>query len=383
MAVDPPLSIAPSRTAPALRESASSVGKVRLQGVEAGRGVAALLVVFYHAALHVEGDVPGSAVLWGLPHFGHAGVDFFFVLSGFIISFVHRADLGKPDRLGHYLERRFTRVLPFYWLVLSFSLLDTWLLHRAQFPGVRELISNVLLLPQAKDQIVGGAWTLVFELMFYLVFAIAICSRRMGAVVLCAWATLVAAGFFLNPSSESAALVVASSPFCIEFFLGIGAAFVLSRRTVPFSGLLLTIGLTGFALAGLCEVAGRLYGFGATARLAYGTCSLMVILALVERERSSRLKVPRFMAVLGRASYSVYLVHLIAIGITFKFLSMAVPLTPSWSLPVWALLCTMGLAAGILASVWLEQPIMRYVRARVFGARTKAGSQSGTQAGNG
>src|SRR3984885_5081439 len=56
--------------------------RVRLEGVEAGRGVAALLVVLYHAALHVEGNVPGSAVLWGLPHFGHAGVDFFFVLSG-------------------------------------------------------------------------------------------------------------------------------------------------------------------------------------------------------------------------------------------------------------------------------------------------------------
>jgi exopolysaccharide production protein ExoZ len=369
MAVEPPLSIADSRSVPAQPLAVPTARKARLEGVEAGRGVAALLVVLYHAALHVEGDVPGSVVLWGLPHFGHAGVDFFFVLSGFIISFVHRTDLGRPERLGHYLERRFTRVLPFYWLVLSFLLLDTWLLHRAQFPGVREVLSNVLLLPQAKDQIVGGAWTLVFELTFYLVFAIAICSRRIGAVVLCAWAVLVAAGLFLNPSSLSAALVVATSPFCIEFFLGIGAAVVLSRRTVPFSGLLLTIGLIGFALAGLCEVAGFLYGFGATARLAYGTCSFMVILAVVERERSGRLKVPRFMAVLGRASYSVYLVHLIAIGITFKFLSMAVPLAPSWAFPVWALLCSMGLTAGVLASIWVEQPVIRFVRANVFAAR--------------
>jgi exopolysaccharide production protein ExoZ len=374
MAVEPPLSIAPSRSDPAQPLAVATARKARLEGVEAGRGIAALLVVFYHAALHVEGDVPGSAVLWGLPHFGHAGVDFFFVLSGFIISFVHRTDLGKPDRLGHYLERRFTRVLPFYWLVLGFSLLDTWLLHRAQFPGMRELLSNFLLLPQAKDQIVGGAWTLVFELMFYLVFAIAICSRSIGAVVLCAWAALVGAGLFLNPSSLSPALVVATSPFCIEFFLGIGAAVFLSQRAVPFSGLLLTIGLMGFALAGLCEVAGFLYGFGAMARLAYGICSFMVILAVVERERSGRLKVPRFMAVLGRASYSVYLVHLIAIGITFKFLSMAVPLAPSWSFLVWVLLCSMGLTAGVLASVWLEQPLIRHVRARLFGRRTKPSS---------
>lgn len=368
MAVESQLSIPSAHPAPAQPPTVPPARKARLEGVEAGRGVAALLVVLYHAALHVEGDVPGSTVLWGLPHFGHAGVDFFFVLSGFIISFVHRTDLGRPDRLGHYLERRFTRVFPFYWLVLSFSLLDTWLLHRTQFPGVREILSNLLLLPQAKDQIVGGAWTLVFEIMFYFVFAIAICNRRIGAAALCVWAALVAAGFFLNRSSATAVLAVATSPFCIEFFLGIGAAAVLSRRTVPFSGLLLTIGLAGFGLAGVCEVSGSLYGFGAAARLVYGTCSFVIILALVERERSNALKVPRFMAVLGRASYAIYLVHLIAIGITFKFLSMAIRLTPSWSFLVWALLCAMGLIAGITASILLEQPVIRFARKRLIGA---------------
>ena len=59
---------------PAVQAAASP--RVRLAGVEAGRGVAALLVVLYHTALHVEGDVGGS-ILWRLPHFGHAGVDFF------------------------------------------------------------------------------------------------------------------------------------------------------------------------------------------------------------------------------------------------------------------------------------------------------------------
>lgn len=383
MAVEPQLSMPRARAALEQPETASAVRKGRLEGVEAGRGVASLLVVLYHAALHVEGDVPGSVVLWGLPHFGHAGVDFFFVLSGFIISYVHRKDLGRPDRLGHYLERRFTRVFPFYWLVLAFCLLDTWLLHRALFPGAGEVLSNAFLLPQAKDQIVGGAWTLVYEIMFYVVFAIAICSRRIGRAVLCAWAALVAAGFFLSPALENHVLAVATSPFCLEFFLGIGAAAVLSRRTVPRSGLVLTIGLAGFALAGVGEVSGQLYGFGAAARLAYGSCALMVILGLVERERSGRLTVPRFMAVLGRASYSVYLVHLIAIGITFKFLSMAASLKPSWSLPIWLLLCAMGIVTGVLASVWVEQPVIRYVRKHFFGVRTKSGSQADTQAGNG
>jgi exopolysaccharide production protein ExoZ len=356
---------APAHPGPALGRA-----RVRLEGVEAGRGVASLLVVLYHAALHVEGDVPGSAVLWGLPHFGHAGVDFFFVLSGFIISFVHRTDLGRPNRLAHYLERRFTRVFPFYWLVLAFSLLGIWLLHRTQFPGAREILSNLFLLPQTEDKIVGGAWTLVYEIMFYCVFAIAICNRKIGAGVLCLWIALVTAGFFPHPVSGSAPLAVAASPFCLEFFLGIGAAAILSGHTVPRSGLVLAVGLAGFALAGVCETTGRLDGFGSTARLVYGICSFLIILALVEHERLGRLTVPRFMAVLGRASYSVYLVHLIAIGFTFKFLSMAIRLTPAWSFVNWALLCIAGVTAGILASIWLEQPVIRFARKRLIGSKT-------------
>jgi exopolysaccharide production protein ExoZ len=151
-----------------------------------------------------------------------------------------------------------------------------------------------------------------------------------------------------------------------------GAAAILSRRTVPLSGPLLTLGLLGFAAAALCEVTGLLYGFGAAARVAYGVFAFMVILAVVERERSGFLKVPRAMAVLGRASYSVYLVHLIGLGLAFKYLSMAIHLTPSWSLLIWALLCAAGLVSGILASIWLEQPAIRLARRWLMGAAKSA-----------
>lgn len=346
--------------------------KVRLNGVEAARGVAALLVVFYHGALHVEGDV-GSSILWHLPHFGHAGVDFFFVLSGFIITFVHREDIGSPRRLNHYLQRRFTRVLPFYWLVLAYYLADIWLFHPARAPGLWELFTNLLLLPQHADQIVGGAWTLVFELMFYALFAVMIVSRRIGSGLLVLWAGLIAAGFFANSLHSSVALVAtASSPYCFEFLLGMGAAYVLVHRRVPRTGALLILGMAGFASAGVCEVQGLLYGYGALARLIYGGCSLAIIMAIVERERSGILRVPKPLAVLGRASYSVYLVHLIAIGIAFHFISRMVPLTPPWAFPLWLVLCACGVAAGILASIWIEQPVIRLTRRWIAGRMTWA-----------
>jgi len=336
--------------------------RAKLGGVEAGRGVAATLVVLYHAALHVERNV-GGTVLWGLPHFGQSGVDFFFVLSGFIISFVHRGDLGQPARLGKYAQRRFTRVLPFYWLVLGYCLLVLWVFHRQRFPGAWELVSNVLLLPQSKDQIVGGAWTLVYELLFYTLFATAICSRRLGTALFAAWAVLIVARFTLPSLPMNAVLLSAlSSAFCLEFFLGIGCAYLLSRHRIPYTGVLLVMGIVAFGAAGACEVGGALYGFGSLARVVYGSCSVLIILALVERERSGLLRLPRLMASIGQASYSVYLVHLIAIGLTFKTVVTFIHPAAAWSAALWLVLCVVGVCGGVVASVWLEQPVIRLCR---------------------
>lgn len=356
----PPRAVCAAPAAPAA--AGLPAARVRLNGVEAGRGVAALLVVFYHTALHVEGNVGGS-LLWRLPHFGHAGVDFFFVLSGFIITFVHHRDIGHPGRLGHYIQRRFTRVLPFYWIVLAYYLADAWLFHPAAAPRGWALVANILLLPQGTNEIVGGAWTLVFELLFYAIFAAMIVSRKAGIVILALWALLIAATFVEHPFFvTSVSRFFISFPYCYEFFIGMGAAYLLLRQRVPATGTLLLIGTAAFFAAGVAEARGMLDGFGLLARVVYGLSAALVIVALVERERSGRLIVPRPFAVLGRASYAVYLVHLVAIGIAFHIVSRFVRITPSWSLAVWCGLCVAGVAAGVLASVLVEQPAIRISR---------------------
>jgi hypothetical protein len=47
---------------------------------------------------------------------------------------------------------------------------------------------------------------------------------------------------------------------------------------------------------------------------------------------------------------------------------MAIRLTPGWSFVNWTLLCTTALTAGIIASIWLEQPIIRFARKCLIGA---------------
>jgi peptidoglycan/LPS O-acetylase OafA/YrhL len=84
-----------------------------LDAIQFARAVAAILVVLYHAnrmlVLYIGQSTLGAQFV-----FGESGVDFFFVLSGFIIFYVHGDDLGRPDRLGRYLWRRFSRIYPIY-----------------------------------------------------------------------------------------------------------------------------------------------------------------------------------------------------------------------------------------------------------------------------
>lgn len=90
-----------------------------LNGLQAIRAWASIAVMFFHlggavASEKYFGVTEARAVLG----FGTHGVLVFFVLSGFIIHYVHNKDIGRPHRLGRYLFRRFMRLFPSYWAVL-------------------------------------------------------------------------------------------------------------------------------------------------------------------------------------------------------------------------------------------------------------------------
>lgn len=81
--------------------------RTRLDGLQAGRAVAAVMVVLYHLTVYFlpEHYYGGEKVGPGLFKMGYAGVEFFFVLSGFIMVFVHMRDFGVPERAPRFLEK--------------------------------------------------------------------------------------------------------------------------------------------------------------------------------------------------------------------------------------------------------------------------------------
>lgn len=95
--------------------------QLQLKTLQQGRGLAAMAVAAFHLSL-LLGDTRylNDAVFLKFTQRGNLGVDFFFVLSGFIIVFAHYKDINHPARVSDYLLKRFTRLFPVYWLYTAF-----------------------------------------------------------------------------------------------------------------------------------------------------------------------------------------------------------------------------------------------------------------------
>src|SRR5580698_4161777 len=94
--------------------------------LQAGRGIAALMVVLFHTIIFFAGDSWDRYSLHlAFRTAGLAlGVEYFFVLSGAVILLAHRDDIGHIATVPSYLWKRFRRVYPIYWIVLTAVVLE-------------------------------------------------------------------------------------------------------------------------------------------------------------------------------------------------------------------------------------------------------------------
>jgi exopolysaccharide production protein ExoZ len=331
----------------------------RLSGIEAGRGIAATSVALYHVARHLDKSI-GAPMLKHMTQFGHAGVDFFFVISGFIILFVHYRDVGNPARLRHYAGRRFTRLMPIYWIVTALTIaLNLASGHGA--PAPVDFAISIPLLPSNRAMVVGVAWTLQFEILFYSVFAILILSRTVGLVVLAVWLFAIVLAPFTSLGMSNVPDQFYGT-YNIEFLLGMTVAFVLTNYTVRRPLRWLVGGIILFAAAALFDDLQWLNGYGGFGRIAYGVPAAIVVAGIAEADRQSLLSVPPILRMLGSASYSIYLFQFILIGVTWQaFLAVKF----DQSLPVIAQFLILVLAVligGAIISAWVEYPLMSFLR---------------------
>jgi exopolysaccharide production protein ExoZ len=348
----------------------------RLMGVQALRGLAACGVVLCHMAPFETKYLAGASVVPAACQYGMAGVDMYFVLSGFIITAMCAGRFRRRGEAGRFLKRRFLRIYPTYW-VWAAAVLAVFLIHPGMVNsshGRPDILQSVLLLPQQNLPLLLVAWTLVYEVFFYVVFAAALHWLRESYLpgALAVWAAIVVVGqLLLTPTNAQPWLHMFVSPLLLEFIMGCAVALYVDRCNKTAAILSLTLGTAGF-VAGtfvlLMLVGPFPYGWGRV--LVYGTASALVIAGLVALERQGGRWNSRPLARLGDASYSLYLSHVPVIAVTgliWRHLldtQSAVMRAPVMHVVVLACTFAVAVAGGIASFHLIEAPLLRILRDR-------------------
>lgn len=333
-----------------------------LSSLQAGRALAALAVVLYH----LNGSVFGNANYWPEPFnpifaSGFSGVEYFFVLSGFLMAHVHWDQIGQRNNPAHFIRKRFLRIYPAYWLTMAGALALLLATGNLKTPPL-SILREMALLPTEGLPTLAVAWTLQHEMMFYLFFAAFLWRPAIGGVVMGAWILTGLVGPFFRPAFPLSFLTHHTH---VLFGLGMSAAWAF-RHGVK-SPLAVTLcGAALFSVAWYFGAAGD-QGVPHTQALSwsFGLGAALIIVGLAQLERDDRLRTPKALQFLGDASYSIYLVHFPAVTLIadkiFDFgLSAAIP-KPFYFLAI----LLAAVTAGIGFHIFIEKPIIRLLQRRV------------------
>lgn len=334
-----------------------------LASLQAGRAIAALLVVFYHNALYIFAldKYWGYDPSVGLFNFGHAGVEFFFVLSGFIILHIHWNDLNRPSQFFTFVRKRCIRIYPVYWLVLVAIIPIYFLLPSFGYPYHRDIntIFSSILLVYFDENLhteIAVAWTLYHEILFYFIFSLIILNKRFGLLILTGWMLASMSTFLIEmPSFFSEYLM---SPLHLLFGMGMIACWSLQNYKITAPLAVSRAGILLFIAAGLEEdFAGWLSVD--VRNLFYGLGSAATLIGWVELERQGRLRVPAWLQLIGNASYAIYLTHFTLLSFLAK---LFIYFGARETLPIllsFIILPMLAVLLGIAAHISIERPLLR------------------------
>ncbi len=323
------------------------------------RFVAAAMVVIYHSYVSF---IPSSL----LEHssgtsywvgFGKVGVHIFFVISGYIMyvtCFYRKRIISSYD----FILRRILRLYPVYWIFVVLYIIYDQLSGIMPSLSALQFIELLLLVPPSSSLIIGPAWTLSFEMYFYLIFGAAIVlGARRGAIAVSVFLFVSAGiGAIFRPDSAVAALVTNS--LLIEFAMGVWVArlttiVVIHRRM---GWLAIAGAVAGFA-------GGLAWGYDLIpSALVWGIPSTFLIAGVVvleQRKNSGHFSFFRRLSWLGNSSYSLYLLHLLIIETLMRLY-----VTTKYDVKVVTFVILSTVLAIILSVIFhniIERPLIKFL----------------------
>jgi len=343
----------------------------QLDRLQALRFIAAAAIVVRHAFMELEqhGIVfPGRdfmlAVPWG------AGVDVFFVISGFVITFGAVGKQPSAGAAGDFIVRRLIRLWPTYALftvlmLVAMAILPDMLNHSTIDPAHTAASFAFIPWPEPGDgayyPVLGQGWTLNYEMFFYVCFAATMFApaRLRPAILWAGGVSLIAAGLIWKLPPP---LHFYADPIVLEFLFGVALAVLYRRWSFRSSWAI------GAAAAGLVAIYVLALQWPDLHRaVKAGIPGALVVAGVV----FSGPAVERYfgaapLATLGNASYALYLSHTFVVNL---LLAVALRLDAMDPWIFTGLATVASVAASLLVYFILEKPTLAFLKDRYARAR--------------
>jgi peptidoglycan/LPS O-acetylase OafA/YrhL len=383
----------PNVTANASATNSSPQG--RLPELDGIRGMAILLVLLYHyiyLANPDAGAAPGG-LLYEIERcfaMGWAGVDLFFVLSGFLIGGILLDARTSSRYFSTFYARRFYRIIPLYygWIGIYFALLVMpFHNHFALLSGNPEkwrvlpiyllFLQNLTKIPHAifGTAWLGALWSLAVEEQFYLVMPLAVRYLPRRKLVPLLWLAVVGApiarlavAHFVpqHPAAQFILTPCRADALAMGVLLAVAwrderwrARFLQFRSVVYAALILFSIAVVYLALWEPSQYSRAMAAWGFSCVEAF--FALLLVMALMKPSGIwGSICRWSLLAELGRVSYCLYVIHAAVDLLCHELLLGATPRFVGWrtcGVTVLAGLIAYGLAK--LSWICFEHPLLR------------------------
>jgi len=366
------------------------LGKVK--SIHYLRGLAALMVVFYHLKATLN-DVYAQKDLGDiLFNSGAFGVDLFFIISGFIICYAtEKKESSMPLK---YTLRRFFRIYP-----LLFICLIVMYLFLNNQGGLPSLLRSVVPLnanfeagsPFFGYNLLGPAWTLSYEIAFYALFLVSfVISHRFRWLICSGLILLLVVGIqyyytdtvtllaYNNNNFATGTLLHApatflSSPLFLNFIYGLVAYRLISylqtvRLSANFKKILTLSSIFVFLVSALAILSVQVFGHGP---LLWGAWCFALVMSALVFEINNNIKDNKALNYLGDVSYSLYLTHAILIELFHRYPDTFTLFNNQKGLSQVIYLVILSLFVAYIAHRFIEKPFISVGKNLISRVRTK------------
>lgn len=322
---------------------------MRYQNIELLRFIAALAVVYFHAVGTLRSVAFPEIGPNPLTELGAAGVDIFFVISGFVIFL----SLTRKNRTPiEFARDRLIRLVPAYW-ILTVShiviLASVAILRGTEVPfDFSWTIQSLFFVSQPlgnNPPLISQGWSLEIEMLFYLLVAVGLIIKNpIANIVFPAVALVSLVGFGLLPD------------LALEFIFGGLLGYLYTRIKFP-APIAIGAGVLGIVLFVAPVGLGAL---DAPRWVTWGIPSMLVVFSAINLPQLNW----KILPTLGAASYPVYLLHMMVINIVSPVISMFGSSTAMF-FGALASCLILSQVLGIVFDKLVDKPISRFLKSRI------------------